>query len=180
VREFGRTRGLGYVILRPGTVFGPGKGDLTGRIGVDTFGVFLHVGGSNALPLTYVDNCAEAVVLAGLTPGIDGEAFNVVDDDVLTSAQFLRAYRRRVKHFGSIRVPYFIASGLCRMWEAYSRRSQGQLPPAFNRRRCSAEWKGNRFTNRKLRERVGWTPKVALPRAMELFLNQFRPNSKDS
>ena len=173
VRAFGAERGLAYVILRPGTVFGPGKRDLTGRIGVGTFGVFLHVGGRNILPLTYVDNCADAIVLAGLVPDIEGETFNVVDDDLLTSAQFLRAYRRRVGRFASIRVPYPLASLLCSSWEWYSKSSKGQLPPAFNRRRCAAEWKGNRFTNRKLRERLGWAPRVPMSRAMELFLDQF-------
>ncbi len=116
VQRYGRRHQLPYVILRPGTVFGPGKRDLTGRIGIDTFGVFLHIGGSNLLPLTYVDNCAEAIVLAGLTPGVDGEIFNVVDDELLTSAQFLRAYKRRVKMF-SIRFRYFLAYRLCQAWE---------------------------------------------------------------
>ncbi len=175
VRAYGRSRGLPFVILRPGTVYGPGKEDLTGRIGIDTFGFFLHIGGSNDLPLTYVDNCAEAIVLAGLVPGIDGEVFNIVDDERMTSSEFLRAYRRRVKRFTSVRMPYFVASALCRLWEAYSVRSQGQLPPAFNRRRCAAEWKGNRFTNRKLHERLGWTPRVPLADAMSRFLDQFAP-----
>src|SRR5207302_887181 len=71
VREYGDKRGLPYVILRPAAVFGPGKRDLSGRIGADTFGFFVHVGGSNLLPLTFVDNCAEAIVLAGLRPGVD-------------------------------------------------------------------------------------------------------------
>jgi nucleoside-diphosphate-sugar epimerase len=48
VRECGRIRGLPYVILRPGTVYGPGKKDLTGRIGIDTFGFFIHIGGSRS------------------------------------------------------------------------------------------------------------------------------------
>ena len=173
VRKYGEVHGLPHVILRPGTVFGPGKKDLTGRIGIDTFGFFIHIGGSNLLPLTFVDNCAEAIVLAGLVPDIDGETFNVVDDDLRTSTQFLRAYKKRVRGFFSVRMPYFVAYGLCRLWEEYSRRSQGQLPPAFNRRRCAAEWKGNSFTNRKLRERVGWRPRIDMNKAMELFLEQF-------
>ena len=172
VRSYGERRGLPFVILRPGTVFGPGKKDLTGRIGVDTFGFFVHVGGSNELPLTFVDNCAEAIVLAGLVPGIDGEVFNVVDDERLTSSQFLRAYKK-VKPFISVRLPYLAAYGLCWAWESYSRRSKGQLPPAFNRRRCAAEWKGNRFSNRKLRERLGWKPRVGMDAAMQQFLDQF-------
>lgn len=172
VQSYGRTRRLPYVILRPGTVFGPGKKDLTGRIGFDTFGFFVHVGGSNQLPLTFVDNCAEAIVLAGLVPGVDGEIFNVVDDDLLTSRQFLRAYKKAKPTF-SLRLPYPVTWAFCRAWESYSRRSGGQLPPAFNRRRCAAEWKGNRFTNRKLRAQLGWAPKVGMQQAMQQFLAQF-------
>jgi len=170
VREYGASRGLRYVILRPGTVFGPGKKDLTGRIGIDTFGFFIHIGGSNILPLTFVDNCAEAIVLGGLVPSVDGEVFNIVDDDPLTSAQFLRAYKRKRGRFFSVRLPYFVAYAFCALWEEYSKRSQGQLPPAFNRRRCAAEWRGNRFPNRKVREKLGWTPRVRIEEAMQQFL----------
>jgi nucleoside-diphosphate-sugar epimerase len=173
IREYGETRGLPYVILRPGAVFGPGKKDLSGRIGIDTFGFFIHVGGSKVLPLTYVDNCAEAIVLAGLKPGIDGEIFNVVDDELLTSGEFLRAYKKHVKGFFSVPVPYFIAYWMCFLWESYSKRSKGQLPPAFNRRRCAAEWKGNRYSNQKLRDRLGWKPRVSMKSAMSSFLSQF-------
>ena len=173
VRQYGERWGLPFVILRPGTVFGPGKSALTGRIGIDTFGFFIHMGGSNILPLTFVDNCAEAIVLAGLVPGIINDTFNVVDDDPLTSAQFLAAYKKHVKPFFSLRMPYWIAYVMSEMWEEYSRRSGGQLPPVFNRRRCAAEWKGNRFPNRKLRQMLGWAPRVPMDMAMELFLAQF-------
>jgi nucleoside-diphosphate-sugar epimerase len=176
VKEYGRQYKLPYVIVRPGAVFGPGKRELTGRIGIDTFGLFLHLGGSNPLPLTFVDNCAEAIVLAGLKPGVDGEIFNVVDDEVLTSRQFLTAYRKRVKSFHSIHVPYFLTYSMCLLWEKYSKWSKGQLPPAFNRHRCAAEWKGNRFSNQKLRERLGWKPRVPMDKAMAAFLSQFEPN----
>ena len=173
VRDYGRSHGLPYVVLRPGTVYGPGKKDLTGRIGIDTFGFFIHVGGGNVLPLTFVDNCADAIVLSGLVPRIDSEVFNVVDDESLTSAQFLRAYRGRVGRFFSLRLPYPIACAMCRAWEWYSVRSEGQLPPVFNRRRCAAEWKGNRYSNAKLRSRLGWVPKVGREAAMAAFLSQF-------
>jgi nucleoside-diphosphate-sugar epimerase len=174
VRQYGDQHKLSYVILRPGTVFGPGKQDLSGRIGIDTFGFFIQVGGTNLLPLTYVDNCAEAIVLAGLKAGVDGEIFNVVDDELITSGEFLRAYKARVKSFFSIRIPYALAYWLCLLWERYSKWSKEQLPPAFNRRRCSAEWKGNQYSNEKLRERLGWRPRVSLDTALAAFLAQFQ------
>ncbi|HUC84522.1 MAG TPA: NAD(P)-dependent oxidoreductase [Candidatus Acidoferrales bacterium] len=173
VRRYGRKHKLPYVILRPGAVFGPGKRSLSGRVGIDTFGFFIHLGGGNQLPLTYVDNCAEAIVLAGLKPGVDGEIFNVVDDELVTSSEFLGAYRRKVNRFFSVRVPFFVAHGMCCLWEDFSKRRQGQLPPVFNRRRCAAEWKGNHYSNRKLHERLGWKPRVNLGSAMAAFLSQF-------
>jgi len=166
------------VIIRPGAVFGPGKRDLSGRVGVDTFGFFIHVGGPNVLPLTFVDNCAEAIVLAGLKPGVEGEIFNVVDDEPLTSRQFLAAYKKKVKPFFSVRVPYLVAYNLCLGWEKYAKWSEGQIPPAFNRRRCSAEWKGNRYSNQKLKQRLDWKPRVPIEEAMAAFLSQFESNGK--
>jgi nucleoside-diphosphate-sugar epimerase len=177
VEQYHKTHGVPYVILRPGSVYGPGKRGLTGRIGIDTFGVFLHMGGSNAIPLTYVDNCAEAIVLAGLVQGVDGQIFNVVDDELPTSRRFLGMYKRHTGNFWSIRIPYWLAYMLSALWEDYSRRSNGQLPPNFNRRRCSAEWKGNRYSNDKLKQLLGWTPRVPFDQASDLFLKSLSRSS---
>ena len=54
------------MIVRPGYVYGQGKSAITGRVGIGSFGIFLHLGGGNRIPLTYVENCADAIVLAGL------------------------------------------------------------------------------------------------------------------
>ena len=159
VREYGSRFGLPYVILRPGYVFGPGKRELNGRVGVNTFGFFIQVNGSNLLPLSFVDNCAEAIVLAGLKLGIEGETFNVVDDELLSGREFFKAYSKKVNSF-SVRIPYAVAYVLCSLWEKYSKWSKGQLPPAFNRRRCAAEWKSCRYSNEKIRKRLDWKPRV--------------------
>jgi len=177
VCHYGKNCRLPFVILRPGMVFGPGKPELSGRVGINTFGFFIHLGGANELPLTYVDNCAEAVVIAGLKPGVDGEIFNIVDDDLPTSRDFLSAYKRKVKPFFSVSVPYFVAKAMCGLWEAYSKRSKGQLPPVFNHRRAAAEWKGNRFSNQKLHEQLGWKPRVNMDQAMAAFLAQYGSRS---
>jgi nucleoside-diphosphate-sugar epimerase len=173
VREYGKNHSLPYVILRPGAVFGPGKRDLSGRVGIKTFGFFIHLGGSNQLPLTYVDNCAEAIVLAGLKEGIDGETLNVVDDETMTSRNLLAACKRAKKFF-SVSIPYPLAHLFCSLWENYSKRSQGQLPPVFNRRRCAAEWKGNRYSNEKIRRVLGWKPRVKMAEALNSFLTQYQ------
>jgi len=174
VLEYSRKTGISYVILRPGAVYGPGKAGITGRVGIDTFGVYLHMGGSKRIPFTYVDNCASAIVLAGLKPGVDGEIFNVVDDESPRSRKFLRLYKKNVKSFLSIPVPYPLAYALCALWEKYSNWSEGQLPPVFNRSRCAAEWKGHRYSNEKLKRLLGWSPKVGFEEASQNFFKYLR------
>lgn len=169
VREYGRTRNLPYVIVRPGLTIGPGKAKIPGRVGIDTFGVFLHLGLNNIMPFTYVENCAEAIVLAGLRKGIEGEVFNIIDDDLPNSLTFLRMYKRRVKNFTSIPMPYPLFYCFNYLWEKYSAWSGGQLPPVFNRKTCAAYFKGNTYSNRKAKELLGWHPRVDMVEGLGKF-----------
>jgi len=169
VLEYSRRYHLPYVIVRPGAVFGPGINSITGRVGIDTFGTFLHLGGLYRIPFTYVDNCAEAIVLSGIKKGADGEIFNVVDDDLPTSRQFLKLYKKNVKDFKSIYIPHSFSYLLCWLWESYSKWSKGQLPPVFNRNRWAAEWKGFVYSNRKAKELLGWSPRIPLDEALRRY-----------
>jgi len=180
VTEYGKRFGIPYVIVRPGSVYGPGKEDITDRVGIGTFGVFLHLGGSNTMPFTYVDNCADALVLAGLKEGVDGEVFNVVDDDLPSSRQFLHLYKQNVRRFTSIYVPHVVSHALCCLWERYSNWSAGQLPPVFNRRRWHASWKKTRYTNEKLKARLGWTPKVPMEEGLRRYFQSCRERGQDA
>jgi nucleoside-diphosphate-sugar epimerase len=180
VAEYGKNFGIPYVVVRPGSVYGPGKSEIPGRIGIDTFGPFLHLGGSNPIPFTHVDNCAEAIVLAGLVKGIDREAFNVVDDDLPSSRRFLRLYKQSVRRFKSVYVPHVVSYAFCYLWEKYSGWSQGQLPPAFNRRRWNAYWRRTRYSNEKLKLKLAWAPKVNTSEGLRRYFiscTQNRPHA---
>jgi nucleoside-diphosphate-sugar epimerase len=178
--EYNKNFGIPYVVVRPGSVYGDKKQDIVGRVGINTFGLFLHMGGPNTIPFTYVDNCADAIVLAGLVRDADGEIFNIVDDDLPSSRQFLRGYKRNVKGFKSIYVPHAISYALCYFWETYHRWSEGQLPPAFNRRRWHAYWKKTRYSNEKLKSRLGWMPKVSTAEGMRRFFQSCRQDGSDA
>jgi len=179
VEEYHKSKGLSYVTVRPSNVIGPGKRGVPPPVGMDTFGVFFHLGGSNRIPITYVDNCADAIVLAGFVPGIEGQVFNVVDDELPTSRAFLRQYKQQVGGLRSIRVPYRLFYFLCYLWERYSKYSEGQLPPVFNRRDCSFAWKRQRFSNRKLKELLGWKPEVPMTVALQRYF-EFQKNGANS
>jgi len=178
VQEYHKLHGLPYVIVRPSAVIGPGKEGIPAHVGIGTFGLFLHVGGSIRVPVTYVDNCADAIVLAGIKAGVDGEVFQVVDDDLPTSRAFLNQYKRDVKRFRSVYVPYPIFSMFCRLWEKYSIWSEGQLPPVFNRRMSAFYWKGHRYSNRNLKDKLGWKPEVPMTKALGRYFDYQKETAK--
>jgi len=160
-RDWRDARGRRLVILRPGVIYGPGGAPMSARVGLNLFGLFLHIGGSSLLPLTYVDNCADAVATAGRAPAAAGEAYNVVDDGSVTSREYLRRYRRQVERRPFIRVPYALMQGVSRATVWYHRHARGQLPAVFTPYKTASLWKGTRFDNAKLKG-LGWQPSVPL------------------
>jgi nucleoside-diphosphate-sugar epimerase len=180
VLQYAKKYDIPYVLMRPCSVYGAGWPQPPARVGVGTFGFYMHIGGSNRLPITYVDNCAEAIVLGGIKGGVDGEAFNIVDDDLPTSRQFLRAFKKHGRDFRSIYVPYRLFYLFCYMWELYVKKSEGQLPMgAFNRKKCDYYWRGNRYSNQKLKDRLGWKPTVPFAEASRRFFEYVREAGDD-
>ena len=169
LREYGKKHNIPYVIVRPGAVYGPGSREITVRVGISRPGLLLHLGGSNVIPFTYVDNCAEAIIMAGLMKGVNGEVINVVDDGVLTSREFLKMYKRNVGNIRSVYLPKAVSySVFCLMGTLLTLLKRGS-PTRYNRRRWSAYWKGNTYTNEKLKRLLGWTPNVPMEEGMKRY-----------
>jgi nucleoside-diphosphate-sugar epimerase len=174
--EYRARRPFELVVLRPGVIYGPGTGHFSNRVGLNLFGIFLHLGGRNLLPLTFVENCAEAIVVAALQPGLDGEVYNVVDDDLLTASQYLRLYKQQVKPVRSIPVPYTAMMLLSRAVESYSTKSKGQLPAIFTPYKTRIMWGGNRFSNARLKS-IGWKQLIPTREALNRTFAAFRAES---
>jgi nucleoside-diphosphate-sugar epimerase len=169
LREYGKKYNIPYVIMRPGAVYGPGSREITGRVGIPRPGLLLHLGGSNIIPFTYVDNCAEAIVIAGLKRGVDGEVFNVVDNGVLSSREFLKMYKRNVENIRSIYLPKAISYSVFCLLGALLTILKGGSQTRYNRRRWSAYWKGNTYTNEKVKKLLGWIPQVTMEEGMSRY-----------
>ncbi len=173
--EYQQRLNLDLVVLRPGVIYGPGSGHFSNRVGLSLFGRFVHLGGKNLIPLTYVDNCAEAIVVAALSPQSSGQVYNVVDDDIITSGQYLSQYQRDVKPMKTVPVPYFLLMWGSGIVERYNLRSKGQLPAIFTPYKAATMWGGNRFSNARLKA-LGWRPVITtregLQRSFEYFRNE--------
>ena len=160
-REEADRLGLSLVIVRPGVIYGPGRSLLTSRVGLTVGSLLLRMGGGHRLPYTYVENCAQAICLAGTTPGVDGEIFNVIDDETPTGRQLDRLARqhRHIRH--SLWIPQCAVTPLWALYAWYARKSEGQLPEVLNAYRSQALWKPLRYSNEKVRRRLNWRPRVS-------------------
>jgi nucleoside-diphosphate-sugar epimerase len=164
--EYQARYGFPLTVLRPGVIYGPGGNAFSSRVGMSLFGVFLHLGGRNILPLSYVDNCAEAIAVAGRSDVARGQVYNVHDDDLPTADVYLARYKREVKPIRSLTVPYFALAGISKLVERYHAYSKGQLPAIFTPYKSATSWKGNRFDNTKLKA-LGWKQLVSTEEGLQ-------------
>lgn len=171
--EYQKRNGFELVVLRPGAIYGPGGGHFSNRVGL-TIGKWQFLfGGSNLLPLSYVDNCAEALVVAGSHQRAGGQVYNVHDDNLPTCRQYLRAYQKHVANIRSISVPYFAVKLLSSMVAKYHCYSKGQLPAILTPYKAASLWGGNRFDNSKLRS-IGWKQLVPTSEGLQRSFAAFR------
>jgi nucleoside-diphosphate-sugar epimerase len=158
--DFKRRFDFPLVIVRPGVIYGPGRLLLPTRVGFRIAGVFACVGSANPLPLTYVENCAEAVALAGERREAENQAFNVVDDNLPTRGEFLRRYVANVEPISTIRVPYSaVKAASCLL-------QKGLFTPY----RVTSIWHPTRFSNDNLK-RLGWSPLISTEEGLRQSLS---------
>lgn len=166
-RDVADRTGLPLVIVRPGVIIGPGRGALSTRIGLTFAGRTIRIGGSRLLPYTYVENCAAAICSAGTAPGVTGETFNIIDDELPSVSAVLNAYRRCGKRLPTMWFPQAAIGPVSSLYEWYHRYSNGQVPGVLTRYRTDAFWKPLRFSNRNATTKLNWKPHVPMAEALE-------------
>jgi nucleoside-diphosphate-sugar epimerase len=62
---------------------------------------------------------------------------------------------------------------LCYFWEKYSALSKGQLPPVFSRNEWHAIWKNTTYSNKKLKNVLGWKVKVPMEDGLKRYFESF-------
>jgi nucleoside-diphosphate-sugar epimerase len=162
------TLGVPLVVIRPGVIYGPGRGAMSSRVGLRVGKLLLRMGGRQHVPYTYVDNCAAAIAAAVTAQGVEGQAFNIIDDDLPTAKHVLKHHRRSVERLHVLPVPHWAigaASGLC---EWYHRWSRGQLPAVLTRYKSAAQWGRLRYSNGKAKAVLGWRPAISFDEGLRL------------
>ncbi|HNR91885.1 MAG TPA: NAD-dependent epimerase/dehydratase family protein [Dokdonella sp.] len=167
VRAAIRDRGLPAVIIRPGQIFGPGAEKVTPNAVVALAGRWLAIGeGTQTLPLVYVDDVVDALLLAG-EANVTGELFNIVDPVEITQHEYLeRAKRKLGAELKLVRVPKRLFLLLAFGVEQLGRLLRREVP--LTRYRVHSLRPLANFDHTAARSRLGWTPRVGVRRGLDL------------
>ena len=128
-------------------------------------------GGGMPMQLTYVENCADAVLDVLETDATVGEVLNIIDDDLPTRSRYSRELvRRGAGKAIPIPVPGVVARAVARvsLWVgSLIFGGDVKLPWFASPPKLAVQLKALRFSNEKLRRLTGWTPKVDLDDALD-------------
>jgi nucleoside-diphosphate-sugar epimerase len=160
---------LAVTILRPGTVYGPGKPLPVAPLGWRAAWKTNVVIGRRKqhFPLTYVDNLADAMAMVSAGRGL--RKFIVVDDEELTLGQY-HAVREQIE-----RSPALFSPGLPLLLVAIGFEIfMWAIPLGFGAgnkwRRIQLQLQDRRFDTRRIRSEIGWVPRVSLKDAIRRTL----------
>ena len=173
VNELEEHPGISTVILRPGPLYGRGLTTLPARLGLLAAGRLLQLGRNSALPLSYVDNCADAIRFAAGSEGVKAGTYNIVDDDLPLAVEYLRRYQTEVRHVPTLRLPYSVVLGLSRVLEKYHHWSREQVPLVLTPYRVRNMWRGHVYNNSRMK-RAGWQQPVSTPDALRTAFDDAR------
>ncbi|OPY02998.1 MAG: 3 beta-hydroxysteroid dehydrogenase/Delta 5--_4-isomerase [Syntrophorhabdus sp. PtaB.Bin047] len=165
------------VILRPATIYGPGGPVFTPLIGISLFDkVFMILGKKKMrLPLVYIDNLVDAIILCMEDDRAAGQTFNVIDDEGTTKEDYVRKLAAGVfPRSRSVSLPYWFVYSSVRFQEAVFRMMHRD--PVLTRYRLSSASADTAFSNTKIKERIGWRPRVSLEEGLSRTFEWFKEN----
>jgi nucleoside-diphosphate-sugar epimerase len=169
-RTMTRAASLELVVIRPGAIVGPGR-YWTARLGHQLLSrIWLRCGSDAILPLTYVENCAEAIVRAAELPAAAGETINVVDDDLPNQRQYISMLRRSGRaRMAVIPVPWALVRAAAFVASSINNRLLGskmKLPQLLSTENAYARFQPLRYSNRRVKEVLHWQPKWSIEEAL--------------
>lgn len=185
-REFGSVPPHEVTILRPGMIYGA-HNLWHALLGADLGPRFLRIGSKATLPLTYVENCAQAIVdaaeaLADRPDELAGEIINVVDDDLPTQRHYAELVAARIDTPPTISIPWPAMNAATTLLKKANNRLVGgraKFPGIAVPDRLHARFKPLRYTNAKAKRLLGWTPRYSLTESLDRSVEAERSASTE-
>ncbi|MHB8108966.1 MAG: NAD-dependent epimerase/dehydratase family protein [Syntrophorhabdaceae bacterium] len=165
------------VILRPATIYGPRGPVFIPLVAISVFNkVFVMLGKQKMkLPLVYIDNLADAIIICIENDSASGCIFNVVDDDSTIKKGHLKKLAAELFPSSyAVTLPCWLVKSVVNFQER-AFKIMKRVPFLTHYRLASASANVN-FSNEKIKEYIHWSPRISLDEGVERTLQWFREN----
>jgi nucleoside-diphosphate-sugar epimerase len=172
---------LPAVIVRPDQIFGPGdRLHFGGMADGLRAGRGIIVGsGDNALPLVYVSDVVQGLLLALDHERAVGRAYNLTNDRPLTQKQFMHAIARAVgARLPRLHVPYGALYAAGYAAERWARLARAPGRPPITRLGVAFLGTDNRYAIGRARRELGYEPRVDLLEGVRLAAAWYREGDR--
>ena len=177
LKQMIRDKGAPITIVRPGLVYGPRDTGSFGRFAtLMEQGKMVVIGpGNNHLPLIYVTDVAQGILLASTADRALGREYILVNDEPATQCDYLNTI---ASELGvpppSQHIPYRLALSIGVMAEMTVRLLHWKQPPPLTRFGVEALGGENRFTINRARSELGFIPQVSLAEGVRKGIAWYR------
>jgi 2-alkyl-3-oxoalkanoate reductase len=152
-------------IVRPGLIYGPRDTNSFARFArlIQQRKMVILGSGRNPLPMIYVRDVAQGILLAGDAEHAVGRAYLLVNDSPLSQADYFHAIARELGvPPPSLHLPYSLALALGAVSEMIGHLTHRQQPPPLMRFGMTQIGGENRFLPDRAKRELGFSPQVTL------------------
>ena len=151
-----------FVIVRPGFVYGPGdRRFLPTLLEALAQRRFVYIGdGSKLLNLSYVDDVATALILAGSVPAATGRAYNIVDGTETSLREFVEFLCHGLGlPVPTKRIPPPVGRAAASAAEALARARRAPAAPRLSRGRLRFLYYDQHYSGARAARELGYQPR---------------------
>ena len=157
-----------FVCLRPGTIFGE-RGDIFTPMMGFSLGTKLFIiidNGNFILPLIYIDNLVDAIILAVGSSNSAGQTYNVIDPDSISKREYVDMLLRKLYPKATfLYFPYSVLHMIVHIQEIML--ALVKKKPFLTRYRLISSQQNIVYDSSKIRKELGWNPAMNLRDAIE-------------
>ncbi|MEM6978160.1 MAG: NAD-dependent epimerase/dehydratase family protein [Planctomycetota bacterium] len=162
IHEMVLEQALPAVILRPGFIYGPGERYAIPRVLKRlAAGQLKIIGpGTKVLNNTYVGNLTDAIVLALVTPDIEGETFNIRDERLVSRVEYFHTITDYMGTPHPKHIPLWVGKMLAGPIETLAKLRGATESPLLTRATMKFMTLNLDYSIEKAKRRLGYQPRV--------------------
>ncbi|TVQ55634.1 MAG: NAD-dependent epimerase/dehydratase family protein [Spirulina sp. DLM2.Bin59] len=167
-REFA-AKGGKVTILRPGMIYGR-EYLWHALLGAEFGSVLLRIGSRGILPLSYVENCAEAMIIAAESEAAIGQTLNIVDDHLPTQGQYTQELKQRYPAPKLYYCPWVVMKSIAGFgWWINQTflKGRAKMPGIIVPARLHGRFKPLRYTNQRAKVVLNWQPQYSFTASLD-------------